>query len=347
MFYISRCIGKDKWGVVDTDDYVETPCTLNQIKDAVLIHGIKIEGVSLVHSRFSGWCVESVTVYQNPAFSSRIQAKTAALLGVVVTTSGTDIVSITVPSTLSQNTVKLRLSEYGKSCSGHILQNIKVDIGKQLILVLDDNITVTAKTFSSIADCIGVFIDIHDVKNEKTLQKVYNCDGFRGGYNRVDLYIFDFPERLDFYKGVVFLNKGPGDSSSQGDIMKSFRSFEEVSQKLGEHFKSSFKKLADSEFMVRGKIDPFYSTYFASRRSLSTIRSSYEANMLTFDIARANSEDLVWSMRTLSNVNRTVLMQFERYIRWFDPIPEVRALFVRFSVRSVQWIDAVCKALRG
>ena len=90
MLYISRCVGREKWGVVDTDDYVETIVDRKQLYEACLVDGLDIKGVVLGSGRVAGrygpavrgTYIRSIEVYQNPEFLTRSQAKAALLYGV-------------------------------------------------------------------------------------------------------------------------------------------------------------------------------------------------------------------------------------------------------------------------
>lgn len=342
MLYISRRMGIGRWGVVDTDDYIETVCDMNRLREAVCC-GLEIKGVSVIDRPFLGKHIDHVEVYQNPEFSQRNQAKMAVLNGVDIRTSGTDIVSISTPSGIRGDRVSVRLSDFGDSCSPHILGSILIPYGKTLTLVLDDKLKFTNKTFKGAIEYSRLYLDVTEVTDQKALDRVYLCDGFKDGFDSIETYIIDNEDRLDFYKGVGIIMVGVGSHSSYYDLSKSIRSMDDVSQKLAKRFHKEFYAISDGVYSLRSTVDSYYATYYLGRSSFCCMRDAIKDGVVTYELARRCSDDIIWMMRTISAIKKGALLRLQNYFQWFNPTQEMQDLLVRFCTRATQWIYEVVK----
>lgn len=348
MLYVSRIVGRNKWAVMDTDDYTETIVDHKGLYEAVITNGLKIEGVTVNRGLFTDRVskmqvertyIDDVTVYQNPAYVKIKNAKTAVLYGVDITMSGDTIVGISVKDKLLTKKVRLRLSDYGVACSGHILSELEIKTSSVLVLVMDDKVKIRRNTFVGITSmCGSVYIDVTEVKNKAQLQNVYFCDGFRGGPDIYELYIIDSEERLDFYKAVSILNNGPGIHSANTRILDSFRSPEITCQYLIENFKDEFIALVDSEISLKGlPSDGSWIDIFVNSSNVVAFRHLYNANKLDYGACLNVSNKVIWILRTVSTLNSRALNRFENYVRYFEPTTELRQAWMRLCINTVNW----------
>lgn len=347
MLYISRRYGKNKWGVTDTDDYVETQCTYMEIKQYVLEMGLEIKGVTTHESLtrvpdgsalVAGLDIQHIEVYQNAAFLTSKQAKAATLLGVDIKVSGKDIVQISVPNDLPKNTVKVRLSDYGETCSSHILGTIRLTRGKTLVIVIDDKIKVTTRTFHAISDHYGVVLDITEVTNLKIVERIYNTDTVQRAFDSFTVFIEDIPERKEFYKGVGILRCGLDRSSSSLGAKGLLKDADKVCQQLIKRYDKEFRDLVDAPLVLKNVLPDYVINIFAQRQSVRWILEKYALGMLDFNLVKTQAEDVLYVLRECSKIDRASLNRFENFIKYFDVPTEYRQLYMRLCVKGVCWL---------
>lgn len=183
MLYISRCIDFSKYGVVDTDDGVEEVVGLMDIIKMVRDTHIDIKGVvsdpDIICSDFGPGMIRP---YQPAETMTALQAKTNLLSHVCVKTYGTMITSVCWRVDELREPVRIRLSDFGSSCADCILRENLLLGSKTVILVLDDKLSVTPKTFRlgrlmpsavDIKEGIGVVFDMHEVRNKRLASRIY------------------------------------------------------------------------------------------------------------------------------------------------------------------------------
>lgn len=164
MLYLSRFLGPDAYGVVDTDDGVEDIVSFSDLYSA-LIAGIEVVGVCATN-------LSGHTIHQPAETSSQFQVKTNLLYGVDVKTFGDTITNIRLDN--CSKPVTLRLSYYGKSCAGFIFTGNK-NVGRhRLTLVVDVDFTEDTfkvhpmlEFFYAGASGIGVIYDLRELDDEK------------------------------------------------------------------------------------------------------------------------------------------------------------------------------------
>ena len=143
MLYISRRVDKTTWGVVDTDDDVETIVDGNEISrlvnsQCVTIHGVRPTVASSV----------SIEVYQPAETLTRLQVKTRTLQQVDIKVYKNMITSIRFNKDKIQNSPRIRLSDFGTELAGYVLsENKYCGHYKKLVLVFDDKLTYKPNTF--------------------------------------------------------------------------------------------------------------------------------------------------------------------------------------------------------
>lgn len=334
MLYISRRVGRNTFGVVDTDDYVEEVVSWKDIEEAVLVRGLDIVGIKKTSINSLSYDVD---VYQNPAFAKSVQGKASVLYGVNIKVSGTEIVDISVPADLRVPLVRIRLSDYGQSLSKRILNdNIVIKGDKKLILVLDDSIKVMNKSFENISHLSGrLKLDVTEVTNERILINAYASDNYRD----IDMYMMDNIERLDFYLGVGILQNGRGPHAMGSTLHDVLHDPDKVCEQLGKKYGQQFRDLVDSEFEFKEhpaldmNIDLFW-----RRTEVVKLRSLYKSNMLDTGTAVQNSHAIFWGLRYLTTANAGVVRRFELYVKEFDISSEYRKLMVRLCMRFITFI---------
>ena len=208
MLFISRRVAdtvchdsgapKEYYGVVDTDDDVETVISFSDLFEIVNA-GIQIEGVKTERmiGPKRGWNLRITGVFPYQLSSSKQSAKALLVGGVTVSSYKSTVTGITWnPVSLGVN-VKLRLSNFGDSCADYIIDCLVVGEHKHLVvLVFDDNLkSVTEHSFQlgvqewkfatlglESQDSTGVALDLRDLKTDDLARVIYKQIFEYGGH---------------------------------------------------------------------------------------------------------------------------------------------------------------------
>lgn len=151
MLYISRRIGANKVGVVDTDDGVEQIISLYQFGSS-MYKKLGVRGCTFTGGYQSG---AIVLPYQPDETRSPVQLKARLLTGVDIKVYN-DIVTNINLSTVLNPPVTIRLSDFGSKCSDCLLFGNGENIGRHIItLVFDDKISVGEDVFRHDIDVVS------------------------------------------------------------------------------------------------------------------------------------------------------------------------------------------------
>lgn len=198
MLYISRFVGYDHYGVVDTDDGIETIVSLSELRDIVCVQRIGICGVI---SDGSALRENMVFIYQPQHTRSKLQIKTRVLKGIDIKVFGTMITSITLDEVSNDNIVDIRLSDFGDACADFVLTRNTPNAGYRLNLILDDKVRYSPFAFcrryyTSFANRggIGVVFDMREC-SDLVAEQLYRM--IRNDRNEMLGSIFDKAERMD------------------------------------------------------------------------------------------------------------------------------------------------------
>lgn len=200
MLYISRIINDPvidvKYGVVDTDDDVETLIGMEELSDIVLRKHIHIDGV-ILESSDSGQYVKDTVPYQDMRYYSAKQAKTKALLGVDVRVWRNIVTGILADGAVAKSDVRIRLSDYGTELAGGSYlgwTNIS-KLGQMMTLVLDDKIT----DFDCSSHRVyGVRFDISEVTNQAIIDALfYRMSFILNNPRSIQRYLIDKHHRFN------------------------------------------------------------------------------------------------------------------------------------------------------
>lgn len=195
MLYISRRASMMVYGVVDTDDDVETKIHREDINTIVSQHNLHIEGVV---TGVTDNYVRELIPYQDMRYCRPVQVKTKALLGVDIRTYKDEISAILADDKLAKKYSSFRLSDFGAVVDWNVVS--KCWLGLSLIWELDDNITVTGKFTRHCGLLEAGVIDIRNVSSEKIVEDVYTVMlvGEQTGFespSRLKGYIIDHEDR--------------------------------------------------------------------------------------------------------------------------------------------------------
>lgn len=339
MFYISRKIGTNKYGVVDTEDGREDIFTLNELKEMCCGMRIPIEGVTTFVSNYrtGNLNIGGVSVYQPAETSSVRQTKLNALFGVQIKTMDDTVVSIVIRDARQSSERPVRLSDYGSKCAKYLFHdNCRSLSGTRLTLVLDDNIWICGKAFKDFVEC-DVVIDLREVSNDKQAELVYRDMLHSYGVSAATLHqhIIDKPERMDFWRAVYVMSHG-------FTALEKFTHVRDVlvidpigtQCKVIKRFKSDFLAIADCNFALnsRGKWSYLLEHY------INWLKDAKNSELMSHPTFRAlKSADLSTMVKVMANettCNANIVNRFYGCVQYFDTTPEIEAAWVKFVTRA-------------
>lgn len=245
MLYLSRVVEDDRFGIVDTDDNVETVVTRTQLSEIAVELKLPVAGVTIMQGNM-GWYIKQISVWQDNQYSTQLQIKTKTLLSIDVTLFKDEIVGIKVLKPLQQEVV-LKLSDYAKKVSTFaMIRGTRGGFG--VVLKFDDSLIITGDCF--ISNAPGVKFDVRDVTKWDILRSVYEyiVEQYPADVTTWRSNILDLPSRSAFWTCVCLC-------TSKDD--RDYKSLEEIAEKsdkatlcrqLEEYFEPEFCKLAAGGF---------------------------------------------------------------------------------------------------
>lgn len=339
MLYVSRYVGQTKYGVVDTDDGVETVVSFQDLADYVLVDGLDIKGVNIdyiVRRNKQVPFVRSITVYQEGSFLTARQAKTKTLKGIDVIVNNGRIAQITVGNGGLKQETRLKLSDYGTSCGEYILKNLNYLRDNRLIIELDDGIAVGPKTFKYYVNR-GVVLDMTAVKNSKTVEYIaHELSSSERWLENPIAPVIDTPQRMDFYIAETILNRSINSLPQIKSIRELVSDPVAVNALIAKKHRSEFKGVSRAQFLpgryFRGARDTKRFVGWLAGFGWLTKCDNYET------LVNKNCINILACLRECSTCNNNVLLRFENYIRFFTPTDEIKKAFVQLCQSAGKWL---------
>lgn len=182
MLYLSRYIGTDNFGVVDTDDGHETVCSYKEVLSAVSECKLDIAGAEkLKRFAYVGY-IRPVQPAQPDSLLSKLQVKTSVLLHTDVCVYRGSIASLVTANYDIKEPVEIRLSDFGDGCWDGFLRGNKWWGHHRVTLIFDDKIHLTdLSLYLSVnddahslgVDGAGFMFDLREVTRQGLIQNVY------------------------------------------------------------------------------------------------------------------------------------------------------------------------------
>lgn len=210
MLYISRCVLADQdlgiedsqkdrnlqFGVVDTDDGVETIVPFPELEDIFRKNRLAIKGMQT-----SGPIITDIEPYQLPDTYSRLQTKLALFHNIQTTVYKNILTSMVWNRRMLHPGAIIRLSKLCTECADNVFWRPDI-CGKHLVtLVFDDKVKFNKQSFAPFAmytggigvEGFGVLYDLRELHNDTLASYVYNNVLESGA--KLDS-ILDFPSRV-------------------------------------------------------------------------------------------------------------------------------------------------------
>lgn len=216
MLYISRHISPSTYGVVDTDDGVESEVSAGDLMELVGL--LDIKGVERARNQdgspitFGGNALlKEVRPYQPVETKSVQQMKLQMLSHIEVVTYGSIISCIYWKPYEVHRPVSIRLSDFGAECAGFMLFNNRSCDKHICTLILDDKLSFSKDTFLRRGGTgelgvgpngLGVKLNLKELYNREKAQAIYSWL-LQMDKNRVWHYIEDSKTRMAHFSEVL------------------------------------------------------------------------------------------------------------------------------------------------
>lgn len=344
MFYISRKVSHNTYGVVDTDDSVEDIMNKKELQRAVAHSMFKIEGVETEYDSKSGfWRIKSIEPLECGIHSTAKTAKLAALHGIDMKLVGDRIISLSWDRYVYDKDFVLVLSDYATSCSDGIIYTSTLGKSAEPLLIkLDDNIQFTKSTFNHWS-VMSVKFDLRSITKVKLANNLYRS--YRGanqlGWRTLRDRVIDIPERLDFWVAETVLQYGamwPDGHESIRNVLD----FPDATQELiYKKHRDEFKSFAKGSFAVHSGMTDYddikvYASWIWKRRS----------SFKLYDYDKLRELCLKPLFRLLQfqfSCNGGVARRFQNYIRYFDVPKDLQDVFVETVLKANESILVYAK----
>lgn len=343
MLYITRVSGDQKYWVFDTDDGVETEHTAEDIWKACLIYNIEIKGVEIDEFH----TITDIRVWQSVDSLTRAQVKAKVLLGLDVIVANGEIASMVSEDKLTVDTVKVRLSDYGNRCGEAICQRLVLNESETLILVLDDKVNISSKTFLGISQDDSVYVDCSEVTREDTLDALYLTEvASNSNNNWIYAHVIDSNARRDKWVGIGLVRGSSSVGLMPEGIAGAFQSYSDTLREVTEFFRADFMALKDG---LRFEFDEQHSFWIKSFVESLEVRRFLKVegdSRKEYEVCHTSCYML---LRHLISWDPKIqdLARFLRYDRYFTPYPEFKQLLVSICRDWVHYCIDYVKKLGG
>lgn len=330
MLYISRCVGMGKYGVVDTDDGVETICEHSELWEYCVNMGIDVKGVvlqtTMVRNR-PKLSIHHVEVYQG-AETTKGQLKMKLFQGIDVKTYNGEIVAFDYDPNLVPQGIQVRLSEFGSKCGEYLFKRGCYTDKIFLTIILDDNIVLHGKSFKYFYER-GVALDIREVRSKRTIGYICRELCSKGINNiKLDKLVIDHPARMEYYRGEILLHCGPPRSGPVvNNIADLVQNAEEVNRLVTKKHRAEFKSVAAAQFVSNG-YDPWGGKYKDFAQWLK--RYKHYIELPDYDLyIGSRMHEIVPILAEVTTSNKSVLLRFQNYVTYFNVEQELKDAYVQ------------------
>lgn len=337
MLYISRYITDYSYGVVDSDDGVETIVTREELAAVCITFRLKVKGVEVKHGNM-GWYVDAVEPYQDRNTYNKRQIKALTLLGVDLKIYDQEIVAISADSSVAKSDVVLRPSEFAKKLSCFVKLNKSASCS--LTIVLDDRIEVVGETFR--VGLNGVRFDLREVSNEMTAKSVYKdvVVEYPVPIDMWEHYIIDNDSRSGFWKAIAAIDES--DEAVIKDIICNV-DMHELCVQIEELYLEDWLRLVSDDKPV---------AFYSSMSPVSCLNLftdfmetpwDFTQEVTDYAVVRKRMPDLSNMLKITSTTNTVAVRRLNTYTQFCDVSDEVKKIAIALYNKSCKSIVAYCK----
>lgn len=333
MLYISRIVGRGKYGVIDTDDGAESFITSEELYNYVCDIGLDIKGVIteiVMVRKKPKLAIKGIKVYQDPNSATPQQAKINMLGGWDVKTLNNRVVSVSLSNPDVAKSVPLRLSDYGVACGDYIFSSMPFVNGGQFVVILDDNIDFNNKSLKDWQNA-GIILNTSEVTTKRGFNiicrevgKLYNIEALMN-----DMRIIDTELRCDYYRACLLLQRGAMRVQGIGSIRDVAFNYAKANQFITKQYRAEFLSLCSASILF-----PTGNRWMEECKKFAIwLANPMNSGILEFDdfnsVWNSNFRSVFRVLREGSTCNKSVLCRFENYLLYFTPTEELQHAFMK------------------
>lgn len=326
MLYISRMYGQRRYVVTDTDDNTDEEVSLDKLRRAVMA-GVEIMGVTAVTHAGVKYVMKA-EVYQLPSEMTAKQAKAKTLKGIDIRTKDGVITYINWNDATVPTNCRLRLSDYGTEVADNVLNECRNAHTKEIVIVLDDKVTIRRYSFSNSQQC-SVRFDMTELRSDKTARIIYlEWVEDRLEFKTLSNFVIDRADRADKWLAYGVVKRGfePG------------RWFSDETMSWVENiFYRQFKTLSETKFQF-----PQTQEALAVARDYCVHLKRKAAFWLSEpddydEVFTADKFNVFKALEIATTCNRAVVLDFSNYVYYLHTSDRIRQLYVNLAVRANKW----------
>ena len=320
MLYVSRYLGNDNYGVVDSDDGVETIVTAEEILHYIKDLNLEIAGV--VPVRKGRWKkIIGILDIRPYAFKrSGLQLKTQMLLGVDVGVYDDEITEVNINNEVAQEMVRVRVSDFAHRMYWGTPVRWSKWGQSHIVFVLDDSVTMWGE-YPRLNNW-AIHWDISEVTNVHLMHEVYlELAAYHYDRCAYDDCVINTPERDAFWRFWFDLKQKTNRFRVIDDVVKLLPDRDTLGVAIYEEFKGEFHNLPDNIDKNRTK----EALLGRARALFSTVQPSLE----TYDTLLENSDIIFGILNSKKRKKYASLYRFEKYIKLFETTEDVKLIYVR------------------
>lgn len=345
MLYISRRVGLNKWGVMDTEDCKEDIVSLDELTYTVCDLHIDVAGVvtdTLIGK--SGYKTKIIRVDVQAGAGSPKAAKLKMLTEVDIRVQGDAITSISWGH-VRPGIRPIRLSDYGVDLNDYMFADIRHFFfdGVPVTFILDDKLNVHSKTFRNFRqlECV---LDLREVTKPSIAKSVYKETINAGSSTRAEMLrqVLDKPARSNYWCAICILNNGFGFREQPKSIRELYPDeFADIKAGVLREYKNEFVRLMDTylELCHNGIVSARISQYLDW---LNNTSNRWLEDCENFDLLMDKcSTNLFDFLGRYTNCNARAVLRFKNYLMYFEPEDDIKQSVVSFIHRVHKWLRKV------
>lgn len=326
MLYISRKTGEHHYGVVDTDDGVETIVTDAEIRSVVFKYGIKIEGVLEGHRNDSLYLIRPV---HGPGSQSKLQLKWKALYGIDVVIYDEEIQYVSRDDIVYQKDIALRVSDLACKFSGHALLMIN---GNQLLtFVVDDKVEFTHCLPQAGFGAFNIGWDISELSNDGLADVFYRCflRGMSMEFSDWDRFVKDRPGRGDWARYACFVKDTQVHNAEEYKKLLFRPDYAVISERVFDYFSVEFTQICETDILHSLFVSMPIEDFKHLVEDMLAEDISWAATCKDFERLSTEFLGVCRFLKLVSTIHSYSLTCMENYIRYFKSPKRMQALFIK------------------
>lgn len=331
MLYISRQIGVDKYGVVDTDDGQEDVLNRKQIEHVVVDLHIPIEGATIFeHPTHHYKYLSGVEVIQPNMTRQQLKSKVLQGIDVRYHEGVVTAISVMYPDTT------IRLKDYGTEFGNYVFWFNRVE--PNTIFVFDDGLKFNSKTFKDWRQR-GIVMDLSNVTDMKIVNRIYDDFAYdmEVDVSFIQFYYLDKPERRWYCEALWIINNGHVIDIQTGIVQRIIKCLGSGDKLIHDRYLKEFYSLFKSRLEVRSELR-------GALRSQSNMFKNSWFGCCEYQVLRDEvSKTLVVKLANDTTLSAASLRRLLNYVQFFNPPDEFRKAFVTFCNKALSWYKSFWK----